>query len=170
MKIVSIEFFPLNLKAPSDAGTDASADEQAEFTPEILAARRYAPPETALVIIKADDGTEGYGDGATLPHYLGHGIGSMLDWLGRFRRVLVGEDPLNIAGIHHRMEAVASIGVPGCRPAQAAIDMAIYDLAGKAHGCPVYELLGGSYRQELELQTQMPSRVMDLTRSTARLI
>jgi L-alanine-DL-glutamate epimerase-like enolase superfamily enzyme len=161
MKIVSIEFFPLKLKSPLDAGTDGSADEQATFTPEMLAARRYAPPETALVRITADDGTEGYGDGATLPHYLGHGIGSMLDWLGRFRGVLVGQDPLNIAGIHHSMEAVASIGVPGCRPAQAAIDMAIYDLAGKVHGCPVYELLGGNYRQVLELQTQMHGHTID---------
>lgn len=161
MKIISIDYFPLDLRAPQDAGTDGSANDQASFTPEMLAARRYAPPETALVRIAADDGTTGYGDGATLPHYLGHGIGSMLDWLGRFRQVLVGEDPLNIAGIHRSMEAVASIGVPGCRPAQAAIDMAIYDLAGKVHGCPVYELLGGSYRQELELQTQMHGHTVD---------
>ena len=161
MKISSIDFFPLHLEAPGDAGTDASAEAQAAFTPEMLAARRYAPPETAFVRIRTDDGVEGYGDGATLPHYLGHGIGSMLDWLGRFRSVLVGEDPLNIAGVHHRMEAVASIGVPGCRPAQAAIDMAIYDLVGKAFGCPVYELLGGSYRQELELQTQMHGHTVD---------
>lgn len=161
MKITSIEFFPLKLKSPDDAGTDGSATDQSQFTPEMLAARRYAPPETAFVRITADDGTEGYGDGATLPHYLGHGIGSMLDWLGRFRGVLIGEDPLNVAGIHHRMEAVASIGVPGCRPAQAAIDMAIYDLAGKVHGCPVYELLGGSYRHELELQTQMHGHTVD---------
>ena len=161
MKITSIDFSPLKLQAPGDAGTDAPADEQAAFTPEMLAARRYAPPETVFVRIKTDDGIEGYGDGATLPHYLGHGIGSMLDWLGRFRGVLMGEDPLNIAGVHHRMEGVASIGVPGCRPAQAAIDMAIYDLAGKTHGCPVYELLGGSYRQELELQTQMHGHTVD---------
>jgi L-alanine-DL-glutamate epimerase-like enolase superfamily enzyme len=161
MKIASIEFFPLTLGTPGDAGTDASAEDQASFTPEMLAARRYAPPETAFVRITTEDGFEGYGDGATLPHYLGHGIGSMIDWLGRFRTVLVGEDPLNIAGIHHRMERVASIGVPGCRPAQAAIDMAIYDLAGKVHGCPVYELLGGSYRQELELQTQMHGHTVD---------
>ena len=161
MKIVTIDFLPLKLNAPADAGTDASADEQATFTPEMLAARRYAPPETVFVRIRTDNGSEGYGDGATLPHYLGHGIGSMLDWLGRFRSILVGEDPLNIAGIHHRMESVASIGVPGCRPAQAAIDMAIYDLSGKTFGCPVYELLGGSYRQELELQTQMHGHTVD---------
>jgi L-alanine-DL-glutamate epimerase-like enolase superfamily enzyme len=33
--------------------------------------------------------------------------------------------------------------------------MAIYDLAGKAHQCPVYELLGGAFRTEFKLQTQM---------------
>jgi L-alanine-DL-glutamate epimerase-like enolase superfamily enzyme len=161
MKIVAVDFFPMQLESPADAGTDASPDSQADFTPEMLAARRYKPPEAVFVRILADDGTEGYGDGATLPHYLGHGIGSMLDWLGRFRGVLVGEDPLNIAGIHHRMEAVASIGVPGCRPAQAAIDMAIHDLVGKVLGCPVYELLGGAYRTELTLQTQMHGHTVD---------
>ena len=34
----------------------------------------------------------------------------------------------------------------GATPEQ--IDMAIYDLAGKVHGCPVYELLGGAVRTE----------------------
>ena len=158
MKITAIEFLPLQLTMGlpgSPLGTDSSTKEQKDASAEVLAAQRYAPPETVFVRIKTDDGFEGLGDGATLPHYLGHGVGSMLDWLARFRKVLLGCDPLNIAGIHREMEAVASIGVPGCRPAQAAIDMAIYDLAGKVHGCPVYELLGGAYRTELEMQTQM---------------
>jgi L-Ala-D/L-Glu epimerase len=158
MKITAIEFLPLRLTIDlpsSPLGTDSSTREQKDATAEVLAAQRYAPPETVFVRIKTDAGIEGLGDGATLPHYFGHGVGSMLDWLSRFRMVLIGCNPLNIAGIHREMEAVASIGVPGCRPAQAAIDMAIYDLAGKVHGCPVYELLGGAMRTELELQTQM---------------
>ncbi|MFN0193158.1 MAG: mandelate racemase/muconate lactonizing enzyme family protein [Aestuariivirga sp.] len=158
MKITAIEFFPLRLTIGvpgSPLGTDSSTEEQRDASAEMLAAQRYAPPETVFVRIGTDAGIEGFGDGATLPHYFGHGIGSMLDWLKRFRKVLIGCDPLDIAGIHRQMEAVASIGVPGCRPAQAAIDMAIYDLAGKVHGCPVYELLGGAFRTELELQTQM---------------
>lgn len=158
MKITNIEFYPLHLTIGSPVsplGSDSSTTEQSEDSPEALAAQRYAPPETVLVRISTDSGYQGLGDGATLPHYFGHGIGSMLDWLARFRKVLIGCDPLNIAGIHRQMEQVASIGVPGCRPAQAAIDMAIYDLAGKAQGCPVYELLGGALRTELELQTQM---------------
>ena len=75
-----------------------------------MAARRYTAPETGVVRIRTDAGIEGLGDGATLPHYLGHGIGSMVDWMGRFNKVLIGADPLNIAGVHRRMEAVAGIG------------------------------------------------------------
>ena len=164
MKITSIDFLPLRLeigKAGSLLGTDASPEEQRNASPEMMAAQRYAPPETVLVRIGTDAGIEGLGDGATLPHYLGHGIGSMLDWLRRFRKVLIGCDPLNIAAVHRQMEIVASIGVPGCRPAQAAIDMAIHDLAGKAYGCPVYDLLGGALRTEFELQTQMHGHSVD---------
>ena len=164
MKITSINFFPLRLAIGAQGaplGTEPSLRKQHDASAETLAAQRYAPPETVFVRIGTDAGIEGFGDGATLPHYLGHGIGSMIDWLKRFRSVLIGCDPLNIAGIHRQMETVTSIGVPGCRPAQAAIDMAIYDLAGKAYGCPVYELLGGAVRTELELQTQMHGHTVE---------
>ncbi len=158
MKITGIELTPLHLEMLGDSiatGVNVNPEDQMNLAPEEMAMRRYAPPETVLVRIKTDAGIEGLGDGATLPHYLGHGLGSMMDWLARFRRVLYGCNPLNFAEVHRRMEDVSSIGVPGCRPAQAAIDMAIHDLAGKAHGVPVYELLGGAYRTKLELQTQM---------------
>jgi L-alanine-DL-glutamate epimerase-like enolase superfamily enzyme len=158
MKITAIDLVPLRLEMLSAAvrtGPNVDPADQMDLPPEEIAKLRYAPPETVLVRIKTDAGIEGLGDGATLPHYLGHGIGSMLDWLGRFRQVLAGTDPLNIAAVHRRMESVASIGVPGCRPAQAAIDMAIHDIVARAHACPVYELLGGAFRTELELQTQM---------------
>jgi L-alanine-DL-glutamate epimerase-like enolase superfamily enzyme len=159
MKITAIDLFPLHLEMRSAvvaAGPNMNRDAQLHLAPADIAKLRYAPPECVLVRIKTDDGSlEGLGDGATLPHYFGHGLGSMMDWLDRFRKVLVGCDPLNIAAVHRAMEDAASIGVAGCRPAQAAIDMAIHDIVGKAHGCPVYEVLGGAYRKELKLQTQM---------------
>ncbi len=174
MKITDIDVAPLELEI---RGTGASVEplESAEValrlaseSAETMAARRYAPPEAVLVRIRTDAGVEGLGEGATLPHYLGHGTGSLTDWLTRFRRALVGCDPLNIAGLHQRMETVAGIGVPGCRPAQAAVDMAAHDLAGKVLGCPVYELLGGARRTEFELQTQMhghtPEQLLDVCR------
>lgn len=157
MRITDIKFHPLRLVVAGahSQGTDADPEQQLGASAESMAAQRYTAPETGVVRIRTDSELEGVGDGATLPHYFGHGIGSVVDWMMRFRKVLVGTDPLNIAGIHRRMEVVASIGVPGCRPAQAAIDMAIHDLAGKAYGCPVYDLLGGAYRTDFGLQTQM---------------
>lgn len=161
MKITGIDFAPLQL-AIDDAAASVQPLETAEVARQLatadaaaMAARRYAPPESVIVRIRTDSGAAGIGEGATLPHYLGHGTGSLIDWLGRFRNALIGSDPLNIAAIHRQMETVAGIGVPGCRPAQAAIDMAIHDLAGKALGCPVHDLLGGARRTVFDLQTQM---------------
>lgn len=157
MKITDIEYVPIRLRVLGESivGTDEDPDLQREASPEAMAAQRFKAPETGVVRIHTDSGYEGIGDGATLPHYLAHGIGSMADWMKRFRKVLIGADPLNIANIHLLMESIADRNPAGCRPAQAAIDMAIYDLAGKAHGCPVYELLGGAYRTSFDLQTQM---------------
>jgi len=157
MKITDIEYYPLELKVVGDSviGTDEDPAKQVGASAEAMAAQRYKAPETGVVRIRTDTELEGIGDGATLPHYLAHGIGSMVDWMGRFRSVLIGADPLNIAGIHQLMESVADRNPAGSRPAEAAIDMAIYDLAGKAHGCPVYDLLGGAFRTSLDLQTQM---------------
>src|SRR5690349_18609397 len=108
MKIKDIEFFPLLLaiRVPPAAslGTDVDPETQRDLPPEMIAAQRYAPPETVFVKILTDDIYFGLGDGATLPHYFAHGVGSMLDWLARFRAVLIGCDPLNIAAIHRRME------------------------------------------------------------------
>ncbi len=79
----------------------------------------------------------------------------MLDWLGAYRSALVGTNPCNIIGAHRIMNGVSGENPPGCQPARAAIDLALHDLIGKAHGCPVYELLGGAYRTEFGLLTNL---------------
>ena len=109
MKITDIEYYPLQLTVAGDSeiGTDEDPSRQVGASAESMAAQRYKAPETGVILIRTDDGLVGIGDGATLPHYLGHGIGSMVDWMARFRTVLIGADPLNIAGIHQLMEAVA---------------------------------------------------------------
>lgn len=53
--------------------------------------------------------------------------------------VVLGEDPFDIERIHRRMDAV----VPRNLVAKSGIDLAAWDLMGKALGQPAYTLLGG---------------------------
>lgn len=61
--------------------------------------------------------------------------------------VLVGKEPLEIEAIHFQMDRA----VKGYPYAKAAIDMALYDIAGKALKLPAYQLLGGCYRRRVPI-------------------
>ncbi len=58
-----------------------------------------------------------------------------------------GLDPRAIGALHHTMDKA----VKGNPYAKAALDMACYDIAGKAAGVPVHTLLGGQYRDRIEV-------------------
>jgi L-alanine-DL-glutamate epimerase-like enolase superfamily enzyme len=57
---------------------------------------------------------------------------------------IIGENPLDLNLIYEKMDA----WVEGHLSAKTAIDMALYDIAGKRAGLPVYALLGGAFRKE----------------------
>ena len=66
--------------------------------------------------------------------------------VGTFRRYLIGQDPLRIE--HHwqylyRWSHFRGAAIMG---ALSAIDIALWDIAGKHFGVPVYQLLGGKCR------------------------
>ena len=74
--------------------------------------------------------------------------------VARFRRLLVGEDPLNIDYLFERMcRHGMSYGAQGGQyvAAMSAIEIALWDLAGKALGLPIYQLLGGKMRDRIRL-------------------
>jgi muconate cycloisomerase len=60
---------------------------------------------------------------------------------------LIGQDPREIATLHSLMDRAIK-GYPYCK---AAIDMALYDVVGKAFSIPAYQLLGGCYRERVTL-------------------
>ncbi len=67
--------------------------------------------------------------------------------LRHYREVLVGQDPMQRGHLWQRL--YRSQYFEGGRvllAAQSAIDLALYDIAGKALGVPVYQLLGGKHR------------------------
>lgn len=61
---------------------------------------------------------------------------------------LKGLDPFNIARLHQEMDFILP---KGNSFAKAAVDIAAYDLVGKALGVPVHVLLGGCYHERIEV-------------------
>lgn len=64
-----------------------------------------------------------------------------------FFPLLNGRSPLEIGPLHAAMDRV----VKGHPYAKAAVDIALHDLAGKALGVPIYQLLGGAHRDRLDI-------------------
>ncbi len=66
--------------------------------------------------------------------------------------VVLGADPLDTEVLWHRMyHATRDYGRKGSVVAGiSAIDIALWDLAGKAHGVPVHKLFGGAFRTRVQ--------------------
>jgi len=66
--------------------------------------------------------------------------------VSQFRRLLVGQDPLNVDALWERIRVSGIFaGAQGGQyvTALTGVEIALWDLAGKAMGLPVYQLLGG---------------------------
>lgn len=95
-----------------------------------------------IVKVETDDGVYGWGESGLSGREL-----AVVGAIQHFRDFLVGKNPLNISAIWQ--ELYRSNYFEGGRVLSAAIsaiDIALYDLAGRALGVPVYQLLGGKHR------------------------
>jgi L-alanine-DL-glutamate epimerase-like enolase superfamily enzyme len=97
-----------------------------------------------LVRVHTDVGLVGLGEASCTPRWSGedqvtgaHLIRTYLEPL------LVGEDPTDIP----RLTQTFRFAFAGNYFTKAAVEMALWDLAGRAAGKPVYELLGGKVRE-----------------------
>ena len=70
---------------------------------------------------------------------------------GHFAHLLQGQDPANVGRLWDQMfRASLPYGRKGLPiMAISAVDIALWDLLGKARGVPVYELLGGKLQERL---------------------
>ena len=102
--------------------------------------------DSPLVALSDKDGAEGFGEAALLPSYDGVSLERVRDALERYRLVLAGAaahgggDPADpravIAELLDSCRAVADLPA-----ALAAVDLALWDLAGRRAGRPVAGLL-----------------------------
>lgn len=85
-----------------------------------------------------------------------HGIGEVRDaasptYALMLKSRIMGKNPCNVEQIFKNIKQYGNHG----RQAGGviAIEMALWDLVGKAYGVPVYQLLGGKYRDKIRLYT-----------------
>ena len=104
-----------------------------------------APRDLHVVKIETDSGIYGLGEaGCSTREFAQHGA------IEHFRRFLVGMDPMRIEHIWQTLYRSAYFeGGRILTAAIAAVDMALYDIVGKALGVPVYQLLGGACRDKV---------------------
>ena len=62
---------------------------------------------------------------------------------------ILGENPCNVDKIFHKIKQFGGPSRQG--GGVSGIEIALWDLAGKAYGVPLYQLLGGKYRDEIRV-------------------
>jgi L-alanine-DL-glutamate epimerase-like enolase superfamily enzyme len=95
-----------------------------------------------IVRIVTDAGLSGYGQVEHFKPYLKPHI-------LYFRDALIGEDPTNVERVMLKIRPRGAFKPWGA--AISAIEMALWDVAGKAAGVPVYKLLGGKVRDHVRV-------------------
>lgn len=83
------------------------------------------------------------------------------------RQYIVGQNPFNVEDIWQRVFASRhDFRHPSLHatPALSAIEMACWDIIGKATNQPIYNLLGGMYHEKLRAYAYMPGQNTDLFR------
>lgn len=89
-----------------------------------------------------------------------YGIGEVRDAGHRenalqFKSMLLGQNPCNVDQIFHRMKQFGNWGREG--GGVSGIELALWDLAGKAYGVPCYQFLGGKYRDKVRIYADTPA-------------
>lgn len=132
----------------------------------MLGMGRAVKKDTVVVKVTTEGGLVGWGESH---HGKAHtAVAQLVNTT--LRQLAVGMDASDVVGVWDRIywKQLASHGVgAGCAIAMSGIDMALWDIRGKAVGWPLYKLLGGSrkavpaYAGGVSLGFQDPSALLD---------
>jgi L-alanine-DL-glutamate epimerase-like enolase superfamily enzyme len=98
--------------------------------------------QNPVVRIVTDEGISGYGEAESAKPYL-------KPFVLFYKDLLIGEDPTNVEGAMLRIRRMGAFKPWGT--AVSTIEMALWDVAGKAANLPVYKLLGGKVRDKVRV-------------------
>ena len=108
----------------------------------------FAAFDSTVVIIETDEGLSGVGETCPLgPAYLPAYAEGARAGMAKIAPDLIGRNPLDINAIYGAMDLL----LKGHPYVKSAIDMACWDILGKATQQPLYTLLGGKRQDEVRL-------------------
>ncbi|HKA07493.1 MAG TPA: enolase C-terminal domain-like protein [Gemmataceae bacterium] len=136
MKITRIE--PIPVAVPLKKGLSAKT-----------AHGEHATSHFVIVRVYTDQGLIGLGEATISALWSGETqagtVGIIRDY---FEPALIGKDPRDITAARRAMDFRVKLN-PFTK---AAVEMALWDIAGKAAGLPVYQLLGGKVRDNVRIK------------------
>ena len=99
-----------------------------------------APMHCTLVKVYTNQGLVGYGEVRD---------GGSRNYVLALKSRLIGENPCNIDKLFRRIKQFGGPARQG--GGVCGIELALWDLAGKAYGVPVYQMLGGKFRDRIRM-------------------
>lgn len=124
--------------------------------------RIYTGFDAAIVCITTDNGTQGWGESTPFgPNYIAaHALGVRAG-IEEIAPHLIGMDPRN----HDRINDAMDAALLGHNHAKTPLDVACWDIDGKAQGRPVCDLLGGRIPGRVPIISSIPGDTPDAMRA-----
>jgi galactonate dehydratase len=157
MKITDIKTFLMHVGEPDKSlwASDGQLQVAGKVSSGFGGARNWL-----FVKVHTDDGIVGIGECSGWPRVIETAVQDL-------KRLVIGEDPTHIERLWQKMySAIMGHGMTGTVGAGAitGIDMALWDIKGKALGVPVWNLLGGMVRDKIRIyaHAKTPEVALDL--------
>lgn len=133
MKIIRVDAVPVSIP---------------RVKPFTISSGSTASSNRLITRIHAEEGVVGIGEAAPAPIFSPETLGTTKLVVEKYlAQAVIGEDAFNIEKSLQKMDD-AIVGNP---IAKASVEIALWDLMGKAVEMPVYKLLGGAYRSKVEV-------------------
>jgi muconate cycloisomerase len=149
MKITSIEAIPVRVPLKSGMTTKTAHGD-------------HVTSNYVIVRVHTDQGLAGLGEATVSALWTGETSTSCVSAINDYLApAVVGSDPRRVHVVRSTMDRAIKANLF----TKSAIEMALWDLAGKAAGVPVYDLLGGKIHDEIPIKMMIGA--FDVPRAVA---
>jgi L-alanine-DL-glutamate epimerase-like enolase superfamily enzyme len=130
-----------------------------------IATMSISNAQNVLIQIQTNEGIDGWGEAASFHALVGETQLINFAAAKELKQLLIGRNPLEISSLVKEMDNF----LPHNTTIKSAFDMAIYDIAAKAAGLPLYLYLGGKKREietDLTIGLYTPEKMVEKALAT----